>query len=185
MSFTVPVKVHPTIREFVISTNGSDLLQPQKDDWLWFILKQNLDVPPSDFVFTEIEKGSYINISLLNAHGEKVDVRNKSKRLVGNKKKDPYNIYLNTLFRWYLPDKGQNRIAKHLRNVFKECFHNFVQGALVSNPQSKQREIIFNFCEFYDIGYNEISIDMLIKSWQRSPQKERLKKLVPSCPLLF
>jgi len=67
MSLTVPVKVHPTVREFILSTNGSDLVVPQKNDWLWFILKQHLDVPPNDYVFRQIEEGSFINISLLNA----------------------------------------------------------------------------------------------------------------------
>lgn len=185
MSFTVPVKVHPTVREFIISTNGSDLITPQKDDWLWFILKQHLDVPPNDFVFTEIEKGAYINVSLLNAHGMKVQVRNKSKRLAKVKGADPYNIFLDTMFRWYISDEAQNQIAKHLRNAFKECFHNFVQGALANNSSLEQKEAILKFCDFYKIEFNDISEDMLIKSWQRSPQKERLKNLFFHCPLIF
>ena len=179
------MKVHPTIREFIISTNGSELIIPKKDDWLWFILKQNLDVPPDDYVFYTPDKDSYISISLLDTTGTKVQVRNRSKRLLGRKDRDPSTIYLNHMFRWYLSIKAQNTIASHFRKAFKECFHNFVQGALVNNPDLEQKEAIMSFCDFYRIEFNEISEDMLIKSWQRSPQKERLKSAIKYCPLIF
>lgn len=183
---TVQVKVHPTIKEFIVTTTGSDTIVPKKDDWLWFILKQNLEVPPSDYTFLNEEKESFINISLLDTTGTKVQVRNQSKRISSIKDRDPSNIYLNPLFRWYLSDKAQNMIATHFRKAFKECFHNYVQGALVNNPKLEQKEAIMSFCDLYKLEFNAISEDMLIKSWQRSPQKSKLKELIIGyCPLLF
>lgn len=179
------MKVSPAIREFIISTNGGDLIVPKKDDWLWFILKQNLDVPPEDYTFQKDTSQTFINISLLDTTGTKVQVYNKSKRLSNYKNKDVHSIYLNTSFRWYLSDKAQNIIASHFRKSFKECFHNFVQGALINNPHLEQKEAITCFCDFYQIEFNEMSEDMLIKSWQRSEQKKRLKSVFNFCPLIF
>ena len=39
---TVSVAVHPTIREFILDTNGSDTLIPDKSDLLWKLVKANL-----------------------------------------------------------------------------------------------------------------------------------------------
>lgn len=183
----VQVRVHPSIQEFVISTNGSDLIVPKKDDWLWFILKQNLDVPPDDYVFFVPGKDTFINISLLDLTGTRVQVRNKSNRLRLRSRNNPdtSNIYINQMFRWYLSDKAQNTIATHFRKAFKECFHNFVQGAVVNNPDLEQKEAIMSFCDFYKIEFNQISEDMLIKSWQRSPQKKRINDIFNFCPLIF
>jgi len=182
---SVQVKVHPTVREFIVSTTGSNTIIPKKGDWLWFILKQNLDVPPPDYKFLQQDKDSFINISLLDTTGTKVQVRNKSKRKSNRKDCDPSTIYLNPLFRWYLSVEAQYTIANHFRKAFKECFHNFVQGALVNNPGLEQKEAIMSFCDFYKIEFNEISEDMLVKSWQRSPQKERLKNIFNHCPIIF
>lgn len=184
-NLSVQVKVHPTIRAFVVSTNGSDLIVPKKDDWLWFILKQNLDIPPDDYIPHSVSSDEHINISLLDTTGTKVQVRNQSKRVESKRQGDPSTIYLNQMFRWYLSVKAQNTIALHFRKAFKECFHNFVQGALISNANLKQKEAIQNFCDLYQIEFNSISEDMLIKSWQRSPQKERIKKIFSFCPLIF
>lgn len=185
---TVDVKVHPTVREFIIDTNGSALLVPDKYDWLWLLLKQHLDVPPSDYLAPskeELER-EYIQISLLDAHSEACFVKNASKLNHKKKPANPNMVHINTMFRWYLSPSAQLSISQHLRSQFKACFHTFVQGAVVGNPNLQQKEAIIKFCELHNLTLNDISEDMLIKSWQRSPQKEKLwsKKLL-FCPILF
>jgi len=183
---TVDVKVHPTVREFILDTNGSALLVPDKYDWLWLKLKQHLDVPPKDYIpptQEEIDR-EYIQISLLDASSNQICVHHKNRS--NRKVKDDSMVHINPLFRWYLSTSDQLAISQHLRSQFKECFHNFVQGAVVTNPHLQQKEAIMKFCEFYNLTLNEISEDLLIKSWQRSPQKEKIRyKKLLFCPVLF
>lgn len=191
----VDIKVHPSVREFILCTNGSPTIVPQKDDWLWLILKQHLTTVAGTVLPVprdEYDK-QYISISLLDTSGTKVQVVNRSRVKRKHKGFDRYNIYMDSLFRCELNERGRNIIAWHLRTQFKECFHNFVQGALAVSPDLEQKQVIFEFCKLYNITMNSISEDMLRKSWQRSPQKyiiqdrldgNKLKsKLV--CPIIF
>lgn len=195
MRMEVYVRVHPSVKEFIRCTNGSDLLVPRKDDWLWLLLKQNLTFVPDDYKpisKNEIET-EYIRISLLDASGTKVQVKNKSSVRIKRKKYDPSNIYMNTLFRSYLDEKGQRIIANHLRQQFKECFHNFCQGALAVSPDIDQKQVILEFCKLYNISFQQITEDMLVKSWQRSGQKEVIRERLTGqkkphkmiCPIIF
>ena len=122
MRMEVFCKIHPAVKEFIRCTNGSDLIIPHKDDWLWLLLKQNLCLIPEDYkpVSPEEIESNYIRISLLDASGTKVQVRKKSPVHLKKREFDPSCIYMNTLFRSYLDEKGQRIIANHLRTQFKE-----------------------------------------------------------------
>lgn len=196
MRMEVFCKIHPAVKEFIRCTNGSDLIVPRKDDWLWLLLKQNLCLIPEDYkpVSPEEREQSYIRISLLDASGSKVQVRKKSPVRLKRKEFDPSCVYMNTLFRSYLDEKGQRIIANHLRTQFKECFHNFCQGALALSPDMEQKQVIIEFCRVYNITLNHISEDMLVKSWQRSVQKQVIRNrmlghhsesITPGCPIIF
>lgn len=181
---TVDVKVHPTIKEFILNTNnGSDTLQPQKHDWLWLLLKQHLDTAPDELFIDREENPSYIKIELLDTC-KKCYSKNPNR---GNKdvSGDPHYIRINTLFRWYLSPTGQESIAKHFRNQFKEYFHNFVYASLLANPRLEQKQAIHLFCDDHDITFNAISEDMLTKSWQRSAQRKKFKEGTAFCPLNY
>ncbi|MCL1942563.1 MAG: hypothetical protein FWF54_03315 [Candidatus Azobacteroides sp.] len=170
-----------------MSTNPNepkDLLVPKRYDWLWLLIKQNLTTVPGNYTpLSEEDRKDYIRISLLDASGSKVYVRNRSKfkNLL-----NPHKVYINTMFRSYLTDSGQNEIANHLRRIFKEKLHTFVQGAVYANPKLEQKEAIIMFCEIYKIEFNEISYDMLRKSWDRSNAKKIIRNSKFSfCPILL
>ena len=194
---TVDVKVGPIIREFVLSTNGgSDLLRLQKDDMLWLVVKQHLVTVPKDYKpLPDSVAPDYIRIELLNARGSNSRVlqAEAEKPILPNAKgsnsrtpqaKAEKSILLNTLFRSYLSEKGQRVVADRLKQNFKECFLNFVQGAVHTNPHIQTKEAIKEFCELHRVPFNNISYDMLVKSWQRSKQRKNIFRLT-ACPLIF
>ena len=173
---TVDLKIHPTVREFIICTNGSDLIVPKKGDWLWLLLKQHLTLSMDYHPIPADERSQYIRIQLLDASGAPVVNHSMPKNAKA--------IHLNPLFRNSLSERGQNVIANHLRSQFKECFHNFMSGAVASGAEHAAS--IELFCQTYHLTMNQISEDMLKKSWQRSPQKGSLMKVVKQfCPLIF
>lgn len=182
-NMTVSVKVHPTIREFIINTNGSDTIYPHKDDWMWLLLKQHLDTSPTDFNPQQDDELCTIKIMLLDTHRSWM-VHHKKKGNFRNKL-DPNMVRIDTLFRWYLSEASQESISRHLRTQFKEYFHNFVYASLVANPRLEQKQAIHLFCDEHEITFNNISEDMLIKSWQRSRQRKKFKEDEKFCPLNY
>ena len=77
----VDIKVHPSVREFILCTNGSPTIFPQKDDWLWLILKQHLTTVAGTVLPVPRDEYNqkYISISLLDTSGTKVQVVNRSR----------------------------------------------------------------------------------------------------------
>lgn len=171
---TVPVQVHPMIREFIIDTTGSDMIVPEKTSHLWDIVKHNLELPPENYHAPET-KDNLIYIALLDTSHLRTVVKNSDKTIV-----------INTLFRWYLSADAQGTIAKHFRQQFKHTFHCFMQGAIANNPKLEQRQAMENFCKLYNLTLNELSEDMLKKSWDRSDHKQMVvKRKFTCCPLFF
>jgi len=171
---TVPVQVHPIIREFIIDTNGSDIIVPDKTSLLWKTVKYNLELPPDNYQ-EPLTKDNIIYIALLDASGTKSFLKKTDKV-----------ITIHTLFRWYLSHEAQEEIAGHLRKQFKNTFHCFMQGALANNPKLEQRQGMESFCRMYHLTMNELSEDMLKKSWDRSSHKLMVvKRKFCCCPLIF
>ena len=181
MRMEVNLRVHPAVREFIVCTTGTDLIVPRKNDWLWLLLKQNLETVPIDYKPWKEPVSETIRISLLDASGSKVMVRKPSAK----PGKSASDIYLNTSFRCYLDQSGQNVIARHLRSQFKQCFLNFFHGAITTNPQMEQRAILERFCQTYRLSMTSITEDMLIKTWQRSTQKSYSHTKNAGCPVVF
>lgn len=171
---TVPVQVHPTVREFIINTHGSDVITPDNKSQFWTTVKYYLTLPPADYKQPQT-KDNIIYIELLDCLGAK-SVNKQAGKL----------LHVDTLFRWYLSEDGQKEIAKHLRKELKHTFHCFVQGAVACNPKLEQRQAMEEFCKIYNLTLNELSEDMLKKSWDRSPHKLMvIKRKFKFCPLFF
>lgn len=171
---TTPIQVHPIIREFIIDTNGSDIIVPDKSSLFWKTVKYNLELPPADYQEPQT-KDNIVYIALLDSTGTR-----------SISKKNESTIHINSLFRWHLSQKSQEEIASYLRKQFKHTFHCFIQGAVASNPRLEQRQAMEEFCKVYHLTMNELSEDMLKKSWDRSPHKLMvIKRKFCSCPLFF
>ena len=166
---TVSVAVHPTIREFILDTNGSDTLVPDKSDLLWKLVKANLTTYQPD---KNDDIKPCIQIELLQTGFHK-SYNNGSM------------LYISTMYHCYLTEKGQNEIAKELRSRFKNTFHTFVMGALVGNPDLKQKEAFILFINKFNLSENCITYEMLKKSWDRSLQKEIMKTKKTGCLIAF
>lgn len=158
----VSVRVHPIIREFLIDTIGSDTITPKKGDLIWAILKQNLETAPENFR-EPIDIDNHIYIELLDCHSCST-----------YSVKSSVFLHINTMFRWHLSEKGQNRINSILRANFKTTMHCFIQGAISCNPELQQREAMEEFCNTYNLTMNKITPDMIKKSWDRSDHKRKL-----------
>lgn len=158
----IPVKVNPIIKEFLIDTVGSNVITPRKNDLIWAVLKQNLETVPAEGI-TEPDEASCIYVELLDCHDSKTWCIQKNTE-----------IHVNSLFRWYLSEKGQNRINKILRSNFKSQLHSFVMGAVACNPELQQKEAMEQFCEIHNLSMQKITPDMIKKSWDRSEHKAKL-----------
>lgn len=160
----VAVKVHPIIREYVLdANNGSDTITPKKDDLIWGIIRQELETASFSEVHKPDPKSHYIYIELLNCHGHGQYNRHAGRI-----------IYTDTLFRWNLSANGQNRVNNILRKNFKTVMHTFIMGQLTANPEMQQREAMEEFCYTFNLTMQNITPDMIKKSWDRSDHKKKL-----------
>jgi hypothetical protein len=176
----VDVKVQKFIKEFILSTNGSDLIVPESKSLLWQLLKQHLKVTPAAWTSLH-DRSEYIRIEILNTHSAKI----LAHKMKGHRKGQLQEITINTGYRFYLDERGQAAVAKQFRKAFKECFHNFVFGSIFDNPMLQQKQAIENFCSAYRIAIDDMNYEMLVKSWMRSPQKAILKGQKSYSPLIF
>jgi hypothetical protein len=177
---TIDIKVHKALKEFILTTNGSDLIIPAPKSLLWQLVKQHLKVVPQNYTHLT-DRSQYIRIQLLTTRAAKIHTR----KIKGSQKNTFRNVTLDTTYRSYLDQTGQNAVAKHFKKAFKECFHNFVMGSIFDNPELPQKKAIENFCAAYHIQFNEMNYEMLVKSWLRSPQRAKIKGSKNICPLIF
>lgn len=166
---TVDIKVGKAIREFVIATNGSDTLDPDKYTILWCLIKQHLITSPGDYRPIK-DKSEYISIMLHNSN----DIKTYS---VPKKGRATYS----TLFYSYLSDVGQAVVKRHFEKEFKATFRNYMKGALNNNPDMKINDAIEEFLSDHNIPLDNISIAMLQKDWYRYRIKLSSKKICPLC----
>lgn len=158
----VAVRVQPILREFLIDSTGSDIITPKKGDLVWAILKQNLETAPDSY-HEPIDGDNHIYIELLDCHSTAVYSLQNS-----------VFTHINTLFRWHLSEKGQNKIRSILSKNFKSTMHAFIQGAIAVNPDLQQREAMEEFCNTYNLTMQNITPDMIKKSWDRSDHKKKI-----------
>ena len=160
--FKVPVRVNPIIREFLVDTTGSDTITPKPKDLIWSIIKQNLETIPDNYI-EPIDTENYIYVELLDCGGH-TSYCNQLNKV----------IYINTLFRWNLSPKGQNKIHTILRANFKNSMHSFILGAMACNPKLQQKEAMKQFCNTYNLSIQKLTPDMIKKSWDRSEHKKKI-----------
>ncbi len=167
---TVALSVSPILKEFIVATNNkSDIITPQKKDFLWMLVKQHLIVDPEGWKpYNTSDNDSKIYIQLLNCRGHKTmtNQRNKSSNAPGRTKSQ--EMYIDTTFRYTLSKTGEKVIRDFLSKNFKETFHTFMLASLMANKGESSMSIIRRFLVSFDIPEDFITIDMLKKTWQRS-----------------
>lgn len=166
---TVDVKVGKALKEFIVSTNGSDMLDPEKDTIIWCLIKQHLLTQPGYVPVPD--RSEYVQILLRGAKAAKTYSIQKGR-----------NLQVNTLFRTFLDERGQAVIRKHFEKEFKQTFRNYMKGCLNNNPEMKIIDAIEEFCTDHNVTLDNISVAMLQKDWYRYRMKCSLGNV---CPLLF
>ena len=157
----VNVKVHPALREYILSINsGSDVILPMKHSRLWGLVKMYLEPIPSDYrpVPPEGSEDS-IRVALYRTGRPVWSVPEKKV------------VTVHTLYRDHLSDEGQRAVARHLMHHFKQTFRAYMNGALSNNPDLDISEAIDEFCSDYHIENEKITIEMLRKDWYRFRQR--------------
>lgn len=153
----VNVKVHPALREYILSINsGSDILMPLKDSRLWGLVKMHLETIPAGYKPTSLSGADEcIRIALYRS----------GKPSYSFPSKDVVTVH--TMYRDYLSDSGQKAVARHLMQSFKQTFRAYMTGALSNNPELEIQDAIDEFCSDYRIETEKITVEMLRKDWYR------------------
>lgn len=167
---TVDVRVGPILKEYIIASSGSDVLVPEKDTVLWALLKQHLVTCPTTYV-PITDRTEYIQIALRTTKAA------ATYSVVSERK-----LLINTLFRSFLTNSGQNVIRRHFAKEFKKSFRDYMKGALNNNSSIQIKDAIEKFCEDNKVTMNKISYEMLKKDWYRFSKKNNAQSV---CTLIF
>lgn len=165
---TVDIKVGKILREYVLSSNGSDTLTPEKDSLLWGCIKQYL------CCYSELEAANgkgyipvraeecaeYIKISLRSGHDCKAYCRSTNSI-----------ISINNFYRCYMTEHAQNIIRRFLYKAFKKTFIDYMKGALGNNCDLKIKDAIEEFCRDHQLTMDNIAYESLKKAWYRYNMK--------------
>lgn len=164
---TVSVKVLPCLREYILAVNnGSDIIRPARKSRLWGIVKMYLDLTPQDYEPVPVTgRAGFIRIGLYRSH--RLAYNRRSRKVDPGKKRPNPCFVVNTLFRNYLDDQGQEAVASHLMHTFKLTFRSYMTGALGNNSELTIHDAIYSFCELYNISMDNITYEMLRKDWFR------------------
>lgn len=161
-SMTVDVKVGPELRGWIIATAGTDILVPEKRSTLWCLVKQHLQTVPATYQLV-YDRGDYIYIRLLQSGSD-----TKAWSLQAGR-----TIKVDTLYRSYLDEHGQNVVRRFLYRNFKAAFRNWMLGSVRANPDGKEIAMITEFLLEYDIEVTRELLARLQKDWIRYKKKIR------------
>lgn len=162
---TVPVKVNPALREYILCTNGgSDIVFPDYKESLWVMLKSRLSLIPSDYKpFPHGPNPGYIRVALPSNNHLDPSFNIQANRV----------IEANPLFRCHLSEEDQAAIEKFLMKGFKKTFRDFMTGAItVTDGEASIKLAIDKFCNLYHLTMESITYEMLRKDWYRYRNRE-------------
>lgn len=177
---TVDIKVGKVLKEYILSSNGSDTLSPDKDSLLWGLAKQYLccyeELEASNGIgYRELkdeERSEYICLSLRKSSNTRAYCREKGK-----------TIAINIMSRCYLTANGQNVIRRFLYKGFKKTFIDYMKGALNNNCDMKIKDAIDEFCNDHNLSMDNVTYEMLKKCWYRYSLQARVVGCI--CTLSF
>lgn len=163
MKIPLQIKLHPVVREFIVSTTGSDVIEPIPNSNFYHRVKTILQLTPKDYKKYPLKRAGTITILVYKfSLGEE-------NRIYGE-------------HRNHLDDRRQYFLSKEMYDGFKSIFHNYVL-AYMRGGGKQQKQAIEDFCTVYNLSLDIINYEMLKKSWDRSEQKKLLKNYPLACPL--
>lgn len=160
------IKVDRYVKEFIISTYGSDVVDIKQQDALFERIKYMLQLQPKEY--QNPIKGDHV----ITVFIPKFYILDKQ---------------IDKLYRSNLDDRRQKMISSEFKRLCKKVMHNYVFGYCRSNVtknlDENQKAGIEDFCISYDINMDKILYETLKKSWDRSKEKKMLKSTKNSVKL--
>lgn len=156
---SVDIKVGPFLRQWIVSTTGSDMVRLDRRTNLWGIVIQNLELLPNDYK-PVTDRTDYISIELL-------EIRQHPRYNIPAGR----TIWVNELYRCYISDSGQQAITRYLFNQFRNAFRVYMVARFSDDDSEPIRHAIGSFLSDYNLPIDDTMIGRLSKDWYRWRQK--------------
>lgn len=171
--YQVSVNVGKDVREFITNSNGSDVIEPEKESVLWSMIKPNLitSTQAAELTF-DFNPESCIKIAIMRKTGIRKVYNYFDKK----------EIVTNTQYRYIISPEGQSMIRKHFQKVLKQAFHIYMTGYFSSREDAPISEAVTAFCLDCNIEVTDTVIERYRKDWFRFRLKDNIKNF---CPLIF
>ena len=162
---TITIRLKPWLQEFLICSL-EDPAVASKKNVIGAMLTPFLEYAPSDYIVKMNKGEEYITFELPE-HIAGKNARNGS---------------------LIVTEENQRNFERMLDVYFKDLFFNYVDDKIRYNSEIKK--CIYQFCADYKLSFNNVSYEMLKKSYYRRRKKQKKTKkysakLSLSCPLIF
>lgn len=168
---SVDIRVGREIRDFIVTSTGSDLLSPGKRTVLWSLVRPWLRCDPVPDM-QERDPLETVRIAL----------RMKDSNRIYSFAADKVTCINTSLTHFYIDPRGEAAVRRHFETSFKHVFHVYMAGYSAGSTGQAQLDAITSFCLDYGITVTEKLIQRLDKDWYRWRRKHGED---PVCPLLF
>lgn len=155
------IRVAPIVKEFIVSTRGTDVIDVCKNDRFFEQIKYILQLPPKNINYKNMPTGDNVItlfVPTFRAGG----------------------VLIYPQYRNYLDDQKQYLISNEIKKLFKSIFYNYMlaycRSRINNNIEENQKEAVNDFCLAYNLSWDVINYEMLIKSWNRSNEKKMLSE---------
>lgn len=168
MKQTITIKLKPHLQEFIKCKLGDESAEAKKTGLIGAILSPLVEYAPKDKVIKQEQGPDFITFELPAYMGQTLkDTRNGTV---------------------YISEQNQREFERILNNYFKDVFFQYVDDKIRYTKEIKK--CILNFCADYYISFNNITYEMLKKSYYRRKKKVNTReiftsKMSLSCPLIF
>jgi hypothetical protein len=146
----VDVRVSPVVKEFYSGLYGSNVIVPDKRDYIFIVMRRLMEKVPADY---KPVKNNETHLKIL------IRQCNNSNR--------------NERYYPYLQGNHQRLVNNYLRKQFRTLFLNYMLAW--SRRGGGQKNGIEDFCKVYNISFNNINYEMLKKLWDRSKEKMMMR----------
>ena len=159
---SITIKLKPWLQEYLMCKLNDPTLNASNKNIIGALLTPFLEYTPKG-LYPKNNKGKdYITFKLPNWLGKK-DNRNGTV---------------------YISDENQKNFERILMVHFKDCFFSYIDDKIRYTKQIKI--CILQFCADHNISFNNITYEMLKKSYYRRKKSQKsTMKLSLSCPLFF
>lgn len=162
---TITVKLKPWLQEF-LTCSLQDAAVASKKNVIGAMITPFLEYAPASYVPVTNKGEEFITFELPD-------------HIAG---KNPKNASL------VITEENQKNFERMLDVYFKDIFYNYIDDKIRYNREIKK--CIYQFCADYKITFNNVSYEMLKKSYYRREKRQKKTKLISAklslkCPLIF